>query len=80
MLAFPAPVRRKVSGVLLGLVAVHLINVARLVVLFLIGIHFRSGFDQAHYYYAQGFLLLATVGVWTLWVTHLPRHELAHNH
>jgi exosortase H (IPTLxxWG-CTERM-specific) len=80
MLAFPASVRRKVSGVLLGLVAVHLINVARLVVLFLIGIHFRSGFDQAHYYYAQGFLLLATVGIWALWVTHLPRYELARHH
>jgi len=80
MLAFPASVGRKLGGVMLGLLAVHLINVCRLVVLFLIGIHFRSGFDQAHYYYAQGFLLLATVGVWSLWVSRLPRHELTHNH
>jgi exosortase H (IPTLxxWG-CTERM-specific) len=80
VLAFPASVRHKALGVGLGLVAVHTINVARLVVLFLIGIHFRYGFDQAHYYYAQGFLLLATVGVWALWVSRLPRYEVTHDH
>ena len=80
MLAFPAPLRYKMSGVLLGLLLVHVINVGRLVVLFLIGIHFRSGFDQAHYYYAQGFLLLATAGVWALWVSRLPNHALTTRH
>jgi exosortase H (IPTLxxWG-CTERM-specific) len=78
ILAFPAPLRYRLAGVIWGLAAVHLINVGRLVALFLIGIHFRSGFDQAHYYYAQGFLLLSTMGVWALWVSRLPRHEFSH--
>lgn len=80
ILAFPAPVRHKLTGVLWGLGAVHVVNVARLVVLFLIGMKFRSGFDEAHYYYAQGFLLLATVGIWALWVTRLPQNDVTSSH
>jgi exosortase H (IPTLxxWG-CTERM-specific) len=80
ILAFPASFRHKWTGILWGLAAVHFINIARLVVLFLIGVHFRSGFDQAHYYYAQGFLLLATVGIWALWVSRLPGHDFRHRH
>jgi len=76
ILAFPAPFRYKWTGVAWGLAAVHVVNVGRLTVLFLIGIHFRSTFDQAHFYYAQGLLLLATVGVWALWVSSLPHHGL----
>jgi exosortase/archaeosortase family protein len=46
--AFPSPWRAKVSGFLLGLALIVVLNVVRVTTLFLVGVHARSSFDLVH--------------------------------
>ena len=80
VLAFPAGARQKLRGIGVGLVVVYVINIARIAALCLVGSRFPSIFDQAHYYYGQALLLLATTGVWVLWISRLPYHGLTSRH
>jgi exosortase/archaeosortase family protein len=47
---------------------IFLVNIVRIVVLFLLGFKVPNIFDAVHYYYAQAFVIIATVSVWLLWV------------
>lgn len=75
VVAFPASVRRRILGLAGGLVAIHAINVLRIVVLFQVGVHYETVLNQAHFYYAQACLMIATAGVWVAWVAWVSRHE-----
>jgi exosortase H (IPTLxxWG-CTERM-specific) len=69
VLAFPAALSGKAIGLAGGLVIIYLINIVRIAALFLIGAHYHVAFEQAHYYYAQAFVIVATTGVWLAWVS-----------
>ena len=73
VLAFPVSWRYRLLGLAIGYPAVFVINIVRIVVLFLIGMRAPQLFDDAHYYYAQGFVILATVAVWLLWISMYDR-------
>jgi exosortase/archaeosortase family protein len=67
VIAFPSPWRAKVSGVLVGVILVAVLNVIRVTSLFLVGLHARSAFDMVHDdLWAVLFILIATlfVGIW----------------
>jgi exosortase H (IPTLxxWG-CTERM-specific) len=67
VIAFPAPWRAKVLGVIGGLVAIQIINLIRVVSLFYIGIFFPSLFNDAHIFIWQSIVILAGVGLWIAW-------------
>lgn len=69
VLGFPAPWKHKLIGLAVGYPAVFLINVVRIIVLFVIGARIPTAFEDVHYYYAQAFVILATVAVWLVWVS-----------
>jgi exosortase/archaeosortase family protein len=48
---------------------IFLINILRIMVLFILGFKMPDVFEAVHYYYAQAFVIIATVGVWLFWVT-----------
>ena len=48
ILSFPAPLFRKLWGILLGIVLLQTLNLIRIVSLFWIGIHLPSFFNSAH--------------------------------
>ncbi len=48
VVSFPATWRRKLMGILMGMVVLQVLNVVRLVTLFLIHIHAPTLFDSAH--------------------------------
>ena len=70
MVAFPAAWRKKVVGILLGLPALYVVNVIRLVCLGIIGAYTDGGpvFDFAHHYVWQGIYIVFVVAIWMLWV------------
>lgn len=75
MLAFVAAVlvspttwTRRLIGVMAGVAAICVINVARLVALFLIGAHAREFFDVMHNEVFQGLLIAAIVAIWIAWL------------
>ena len=48
MLAFPASWKHKLLGMLVGIVLLQVLNLVRIVTLYLIDIHLNAFFDSAH--------------------------------
>ncbi len=73
MLAFPAPWKRKVYGLAIGIVAVQGLNIVRVISLFYLGQWSLDAFQFAHLYVWQALIMLDVLIVWLLWVRMLPR-------
>lgn len=68
VVAFPATWRRKVLGVLVGLLAIQAFNVIRIVALFYTGVYFPRLFSTAHIFVWQSLVIVFAVVLWLLWV------------
>ncbi len=77
MLAFPAPWKRKLIGLAIGIVAVQGLNVVRVISLFYLGQWKYSVFEWAHLYVWQALIMLDVLIVWLLWVRTLPHSSSA---
>jgi len=73
ILAFPAPWRYKALGLVIGIAAVQLLNVVRVISLFYIGQWNRDAFEWAHQYVWQALIMLDVLVVWLVWVRRIPR-------
>jgi exosortase H (IPTLxxWG-CTERM-specific) len=77
ILAFPAPIPRKVSGIAWGLLWLNAMNFVRIVGLFLIGGYAKSQFQRWHELYFPAFLIAMTVAAWLVWVRRATHDRLA---
>src|SRR6266568_3033736 len=73
ILAFPAPWKRKLVGLAIGIIAVQGLNIIRVISLFYLGQWSFDAFDFAHQYVWQALIMLDVLVVWLLWVRTLPR-------
>ena len=73
ILAFPAPWRSKVIGLVVGILAVQGLNIVRVISLFYLGQWDREWFEWAHLYIWQALIMLDVLIVWLVWVRTLPR-------
>jgi exosortase H (IPTLxxWG-CTERM-specific) len=73
MLAYPAPWKSKVLGLLAGTLAVQGLNIVRVISLFYLGQWNRHWFEWAHLYVWQALIMLDVLIVWLVWVRTLPR-------
>jgi exosortase H (IPTLxxWG-CTERM-specific) len=76
ILAFPAPWKRKLVGLAIGVVAVQGLNIVRVISLFYLGQWNFNVFEWAHLYVWQALIMLDVLIVWLLWVRTLPRVPL----
>ncbi|MEO8196805.1 MAG: exosortase H [Thermoanaerobaculia bacterium] len=67
VLAFPATWKSRFLGVGLGFVAIQLINLIRVVALFLTGVYLPKLFDSSHTVIWQTVVILSGVLLWILW-------------
>lgn len=72
MLAFPAPWRYRAIGIVIGIVAVQLLNIVRVISLFYIGQWDFAVFEWAHQYVWQALIMLDVLVVWLVWVRRVP--------
>lgn len=72
MLAFPAPWKHRVIGILAGLSAVQVLNIVRVISLFYIGQWNMAAFEWAHLYLWQALIMLDVLIVWLIWIRTLP--------
>ena len=72
MLAFPAPWKHRVLGILAGLAAVQALNIVRVVSLFYVGQWSMPVFEWAHLYLWQALIMLDVLVVWLIWIRSLP--------
>ena len=73
MLSFPAPWRKKLAGLAIGIVAVQSLNIVRVISLFYLGQWNYRVFEWAHLYVWQALIMLDVLIVWLVWVRTLPR-------
>jgi exosortase H (IPTLxxWG-CTERM-specific) len=72
MLAFPAPWKHRVAGIIAGLIAVQALNIVRVVSLFYLGQWSMRAFEWAHFYLWQALIMLDVLIVWLIWIRSLP--------
>jgi len=77
VLAYPARWRPKLLGTALGIPALMLLNVVRLVSLFYVGAWWTEGFETAHLLVWQSLLVFLTVLLWLLWAATIVRRDEA---
>jgi len=68
VLAFPAPLGRKVIGLVLGFLAIQVANILRVVSLFYIGVFKPAWFSAAHVFVWQSIIIVLGVVLWLVWV------------
>ena len=67
VLAFPASWASKLSGLVLGIVAIQIVNFLRVVALFLTGAYYPKFFDSSHTVIWQTVVILCGVLLWMYW-------------
>jgi exosortase H (IPTLxxWG-CTERM-specific) len=67
VLAFPARWWMRGVGLLLGLMAIQVVNLVRILSLYYIGVFFPAAFDQAHVVVWQGLVIVFGVALWIAW-------------
>jgi exosortase H (IPTLxxWG-CTERM-specific) len=67
VLAFPATWRSRLLGLLVGFAVIQLVNLIRVVALFLTGVYFPRLFDSSHTVVWQTIVILSAVVLWLVW-------------
>jgi exosortase/archaeosortase family protein len=67
--SYPAPWKAKLVGAALGIGVIHMVNLVRVAVLFLVGLYFHQVFHDTHVYVAQALVVCVAVALWLYWAT-----------
>ena len=67
IVAYPAPWRARAIGLALGIVVIQLVNLVRVVALFLTGAYMPRFFDSSHTLVWQTVVILVALLVWVFW-------------
>lgn len=73
VMAFPAPWRRKLTGMALGGILLFGLNLARIASLYLLGAGQSPLFDRLHLWWWPAFFILCSLGLWVLWLLWVNR-------
>jgi exosortase H (IPTLxxWG-CTERM-specific) len=68
VVAFPAPWRSKVAGIVLGFLAIQVFNVVRVVSLFYVGALKPAWFSVSHVFVWQALVIVFAVVLWLAWI------------
>ena len=71
--AFPAPIKNKLIGFVIGFFAIQGLNLVRIVSLFYLGQWNEVAFEWFHLYLWQALIILDALVVWLIWLRHLPQ-------
>lgn len=67
ILAFPSTWKSRLAGLVLGILAIQLVNLVRVVALFLTGVYFPEYFASSHTVVWQTLVILFGVLLWIFW-------------
>jgi exosortase H (IPTLxxWG-CTERM-specific) len=75
VLAFPASWRSRLAGLGLGILAIQVVNLVRVISLYLTGAYFPRFFDASHTVIWQSVVILCGVLLWIFWANRLPPRD-----
>ncbi len=67
VLAFPALLKEKVVGGISGAIFIYLMNLLRVVLLFVIGVYSPQFFEETHIYITQSIFIVMVLIFWLFW-------------
>lgn len=70
--AFPAPLKNKLIGFVIGFFAIQLLNLVRIISLYYLGQWNHTAFEWFHLYLWQALIILDALVVWLIWLRTLP--------
>lgn len=73
ILAFPAPWKYKLWGILVGFLTVQILNLIRIITLFYIGQWNQTYFEWAHLYIWEALIMLDVLIMFLVWLRYSPR-------
>jgi exosortase H (IPTLxxWG-CTERM-specific) len=73
ILVYPAPWLEKLKGLAAGTLALHALNLLRIVTLYYLGQYNRSWFDFAHLYLWESLIVLDTLAIFWAWAIFVRR-------
>jgi exosortase H (IPTLxxWG-CTERM-specific) len=71
--AFPAPLKHKLIGFVIGFFAIQGLNLVRIVSLFYLGQWNQVAFEWFHLYLWQALIIMDALVVWLVWLRTLPQ-------
>jgi exosortase H (IPTLxxWG-CTERM-specific) len=77
VLAFPAPFLLKIPGVILGTLCLVILNFARIISLFLIGVYYPQAFEIMHIEVWQVLFIIFALSFFILWLLWAIQHEIS---
>jgi exosortase H (IPTLxxWG-CTERM-specific) len=77
IVAFPASLRARITGLLLGALAVQILNAIRIVTLYLLGAYQPRLFDMFHTAVWQIVIILSAIGFFLVWSARVAPNRLA---
>lgn len=75
IVAFPAPLGRRLLGLLVGSLTIQVLNVVRIICLFYLGQWDYTVFEFAHLYLWPGLIMLDVLAIWIGWVRWVSRSQ-----
>ncbi len=73
LMAFPAPWRCRLWGLLVGFLTIQGLNILRIISLFYIGQWNMKVFEWAHLYIWQALIMLDVLIIFLIWLRYLPK-------
>ena len=74
--SFPAPVKNKIVGFIIGFIAIQALNLVRIISLYYLGQWNQVAFEWFHLYLWQALIILDALVVWLIWLRTLPQAKL----
>ena len=68
ILAYPAPWLKKLLGMVIGVLAIQVLNVLRIISLYYLGAWSQKALDIAHLYVWPGLIILDALVIFLLWI------------
>ena len=73
ILAYPAPWLKKLTGMVIGVLVIQVLNVVRIISLYYLGAWSQKALDIAHLYVWPGLIILDALVIFLLWIHWLGR-------
>ena len=67
VIAFPALLKEKLVGSIMGIIFIYVLNLLRVVFIFLVGIYATQYFEEAHIYVSQTICIVMVAIFWLFW-------------
>ncbi|GAB1372511.1 hypothetical protein MASR1M45_25730 [Candidatus Kapaibacterium sp.] len=68
VMSYPSVIKYKLQGLVIGLPALYLLNIIRIILLYFIGVNFNTLFDFAHTTLFPIIFILIALAFWMLWI------------